>query len=773
MAMDLTDIHRLLDAGFAIFPLQPRAKIPYGGTHGCKDATRDRETVEAWHRDRPLSNWGIATGPEGGVIALDLDSEEARDWMRDLCNAQGIDQSGWIVSQTARGEHILFRYPEGVDLRNSVCKIAPGLDIRATGGYVVAPPSVHPSGALYVWKSPPTPAGPPPIPNDILALLTEDDEPEFDAPALAVPRPESEAVGPNYAAHIVNEAISACRSGIGRHDALKTAAVKLRDARLDPHEIHASLVSIAGAVSGLKDHPVTDKEVGDIVRWLGTTTPRNLPPPGKNYKPKAAPTVEPAPATQTDIRPIDTGRQSSPPLPPSVLEALPTCVREFVEEAALATETPPAMGIMALLTCSSLMTLQRLKERTGGLPEQWATVWSLASAPVGMGKSHILSHYLRPYIDHAEPREHEAAAEAYKLALARWTVFDRERARLEKKGTVEDLVALEEPGCPRPVEPRDAYLTQGTPEAIAEVAVANGGRFALISAEGECLQQMTGMYSAKRALTMPEIVINSFDGGTVKVARVSKGATRSIQCALSTCCIFAQPAVMRKLRQSEGFAESGFASRFLCGVFHHRADGRSMADIRDIDPAIASRFSRWMEDAYSQATGHTRANYYLAEPDEDAARVLIAYADEMTREARVGKAAHLADMIIRQPRIAQRIAALLHWLRWPLGEAGHPYGEEVARAAVALARWGEAGAQTLAYYDDAPVVNRYAVEAQIKSRGGKMSLAQLIEAHPTLPAEQVEVAIADLIALRRLVESAEPYNGRTVKMYAVRRELMR
>ena len=36
-------------------------------------------------------------------------------------------------------------------VRNSTGKIAPGLDIRGDGGYVVAPPSVHPSGRAYEW----------------------------------------------------------------------------------------------------------------------------------------------------------------------------------------------------------------------------------------------------------------------------------------------------------------------------------------------------------------------------------------------------------------------------------------------------------------------------------------------------------------------------------------------------------------------------------------------------------------------------------------------
>ena len=52
---------------------------------------------------------------------------------------------------TARGRHIYFKMPD-TDLRNSTGRIAPGVDVRATGGYVLAPPSIHPTGRRYAWS---------------------------------------------------------------------------------------------------------------------------------------------------------------------------------------------------------------------------------------------------------------------------------------------------------------------------------------------------------------------------------------------------------------------------------------------------------------------------------------------------------------------------------------------------------------------------------------------------------------------------------------------
>jgi hypothetical protein len=52
---------------------------------------------------------------------------------------------------TARGRHVYFKMP-AAPIRNSAGKLAPGLDIRATGGYVLVPPSVHPTGRQYEWS---------------------------------------------------------------------------------------------------------------------------------------------------------------------------------------------------------------------------------------------------------------------------------------------------------------------------------------------------------------------------------------------------------------------------------------------------------------------------------------------------------------------------------------------------------------------------------------------------------------------------------------------
>jgi hypothetical protein len=47
---------------------------------------------------------------------------------------------------------VFFRMPADRDVRNSAGKLAPHCDVRGSGGYVLMPPSIHPSGKRYAWS---------------------------------------------------------------------------------------------------------------------------------------------------------------------------------------------------------------------------------------------------------------------------------------------------------------------------------------------------------------------------------------------------------------------------------------------------------------------------------------------------------------------------------------------------------------------------------------------------------------------------------------------
>jgi len=140
----------LAQRGLAVLPCQPRGKTP-ACARGVLDATTDPERINGWWRSVPDLNVGIATGAASGVFVLDVDGDDGEASLRKLETEHG-NLPTTIEVITGKGRHCYFRIGEYGPITNSASQIAPGLDVRGDGGYVIAPPSVHPSGRVYAWS---------------------------------------------------------------------------------------------------------------------------------------------------------------------------------------------------------------------------------------------------------------------------------------------------------------------------------------------------------------------------------------------------------------------------------------------------------------------------------------------------------------------------------------------------------------------------------------------------------------------------------------------
>ena len=74
---------------------------------------------------------GMPTGAVNGIDVLDIDGDAGREWFDQNFDALPATRA----HSTRRGVHLLFRAAEG--LRCSVGRVAPGVDVRAEGGYVI------------------------------------------------------------------------------------------------------------------------------------------------------------------------------------------------------------------------------------------------------------------------------------------------------------------------------------------------------------------------------------------------------------------------------------------------------------------------------------------------------------------------------------------------------------------------------------------------------------------------------------------------------------
>ena len=130
--------------GYPVFPCVPGGKTPITA-HGFQDATTEAAQIEAWWGQHPNANIAM---PTAGLLVIDVDGAE-NPWPNDP--VKGRDLSSSPVSLTPRGgRHHIFRQPKGKTWSNTASKIAPKVDTRANGGYIVVPPSIV-KGKPYRW----------------------------------------------------------------------------------------------------------------------------------------------------------------------------------------------------------------------------------------------------------------------------------------------------------------------------------------------------------------------------------------------------------------------------------------------------------------------------------------------------------------------------------------------------------------------------------------------------------------------------------------------
>lgn len=107
--------------------------------NGHLGATTDPRQIRRWLSRWPDANLGIPTGVRSGLLVLDVDQPASLDALE---AEHGRLPATRTHSTGSGGVHYLFGYPSEAEIRNSAGKLAPGLDVRAEGGYIVAPPSI-------------------------------------------------------------------------------------------------------------------------------------------------------------------------------------------------------------------------------------------------------------------------------------------------------------------------------------------------------------------------------------------------------------------------------------------------------------------------------------------------------------------------------------------------------------------------------------------------------------------------------------------------------
>lgn len=163
--LKVIDLHGIQEDGKQTGP-QKSCKIPRGSKWDERASSNKEQIDDSWvgngtypadsageeHRyagQRQPRNVGIVIAKE--MFVFDIDGSTGKASFEALVDQHGPLPKTWTCNTGSGGQHFYFSYPDGLDIRNSAGTIAPNIDIRANGGFVVAPPSIHPTGNFYSW----------------------------------------------------------------------------------------------------------------------------------------------------------------------------------------------------------------------------------------------------------------------------------------------------------------------------------------------------------------------------------------------------------------------------------------------------------------------------------------------------------------------------------------------------------------------------------------------------------------------------------------------
>jgi DNA polymerase-1 len=306
----------------------------------------------------------------------------------------------------------------------------------------------------------------------------------------------------------------------------------------------------------------------------------------------ATPLPLPAPASASWPDPIPLGGDAR--LPPFPVEALPPPLADWARCEAEATQTPPELaGLLALGVCGAALAGRfRVRVRDG-----WAEPTNLFVAvalPPGERKSAVFAEALAPVIDfergEAErmaPLIAEAASEHRQLE-ARLKSLE---AKIGKASGGGDVQALREEAkeaaralaTHKVPQPPQLHCDDVTPEALARLLAAQGGRMLQASAEGALFEIVKGRYSEGGKANL-EVYLKGHAGDALRVHRVGRDPDL-VPCPALSAALAVQPDVIRGLAEQDVLSRRGFLARWLYALPASRV-GRRKVGARAVPAAV-------------------------------------------------------------------------------------------------------------------------------------------------------------------------------------------
>ena len=630
-------VAELAERGVPVFPVklgQPdangkRPKTPLTD-RGHLDASADPDAVEAWWQRYPTAVPGVPTGPPSGLMVLDVDPDGAT-WYAE--NAP--DLAAGRIHKTERGHHLVYMHREGI--RNSAGKLAPGVDIRADGGWIVWWPAMGLKAVGEIEEATP-------VPDWVVERFAAKSADESQSEAVADEIPEGQ-----------------------RDDALTSFAGTLRRRGLKPHEI----VGCLQALSSSRCNP--PKDVAELQRIARSVARYEPGDPILCRAVHEGDTQDGSGEWQTPV-PLSMPEPSRLPV-----DQWPEVLRRYAESASATSETPLELAaMMALGAVSAAVQTGTFVEIKPGYRDP-VCLYSAVVMPPGTRKSEERARAIKPLVKWEKEQRREAEKEIERVESKRAVLQEaiKEKRRevknakdAEAREKLADEVANMEAELPEvPSVPR-ILADDVTTEHLGTIMAANHESAAIISAEGGIFDTMAGRYS--QGAPNIDLYLKSHAGEALRVDRASKGSEAMDDPRL-TLALAVQPDVIKALPTKPGFRGRGLVGRFLF-VYPPNYLGERYGDGPEMDPVAQIGF----EETVQRLTDFARddGDETLAESSGgDGSRTLTLSQDALNRwrafwrevEAELPEGKRFGecqDWAGKLPGAVGRIAAVFHAARY-------------------------------------------------------------------------------------------------------------
>lgn len=406
-------------------------------------------------------------------------------------------------------------------------------------------------------------------------------------------------------------------------------------------------------------------------------------------------------------KPVDEEWEAPVPLEDRALPEFPSDifpgkVRKFVEAVANATQTPLDLSGMMTLAASAAAVQKKAEISPSNGWKEPLNLYCLTALEPATRKSAVTQTVCQPLLDYEKAEylrrapEVEAAQSHKRILEARLREAEaqaskgkdaQQRAKAEEEAR---SLAREVTSCAIPGDFR-LVMEDCTPEALVTLMAANGGKMAVLSAEGDVLDIMGGRYSDKGPNL--GVYLKAHAGESLVVDRISAGRQNlRVDKAALTLGLAVQPEVLRGVARQPGFRGRGMLGRFLYSLpvdnvgfreIHAPAIPRPVTSEYDLVVQTLLRMHE-LQDADGKPIPH------LLTFARDASALFDQFRHRVEVELRPGGLlGDIRDWGGKLCGAVARVAGILHLLR--IAEArGHPWNTVVTQETVVAAiRFGE------------------------------------------------------------------------------------